>query len=222
MSNLVLVTSIIKTPNLPLSYTNVRSVYSHSERYEQTKLTIQSIKEKIPNCKIILVECSHLDSEQCSYLKNNVDYFINLIDKPNDVKNIYSPSKSLGEGTMTMRAIEFIFNNKIEFNNFFKLTGRYWLSSNFLYNNFENDKNVIHYINNDINNVATSLYKLKYHTLERFYNFLCNNIHLMNQFIGYEVLFALFLKQIDKNTIVHMDKIGVNGFISVSHDLVDN
>jgi hypothetical protein len=45
MSNLVLVTSIIKTPNLPLSYTNVRYVYSHNERYEQTKLYNQ-LKKK--------------------------------------------------------------------------------------------------------------------------------------------------------------------------------
>ena len=196
MNNLVLITSIIKTPNIPLSYTNVRSVYSHNERYEQTKQTIKSIKEKIPNCKIILVECSELDCDEHLYLKNNVDYFINLINNPNDIKNIYSRSKSLGEGTMTMRAIEFIFNNKIVFDNFFKLTGRYWLSSNFLYNNFENDKIIIRRINNDINNVNTSLYKLNYQNVEKFYNFLCNNIDLMKQCICYEVLFALFLKQI--------------------------
>jgi hypothetical protein len=222
MNNLVLITSIIKTPNIPLSYTNVRSVYSHNERYEQTKQTIKSIKEKIPNCKIILVECSELDCDEHLYLKNNVDYFINLIANPNDIENIYSRSKSLGEGTMTMRAIEFIFNNKIVFDNFFKLTGRYWLSSNFLYNNFENDKIIIRHINNDINNVNTSLYKLNYQNIEKFYNFLFNNIDLMKQCISYEVLFALFLKQIDTNMILHMNKIGVNGFISVSHDLVDN
>ena len=44
----------------------------------------------------------------------------------------------------------------------------------------------------------------------------------MKQCIGYEVLFALFLKQIDPTIIQSMDKIGVNGLISVSFDLVDN
>ena len=165
MDNLLLIPSIIKTPNLPLSYIENRSVYSHNERYEQTKKTIISVKEKIPNCKIILVECSDLEDDQLSYLKNNVDYFINLINNPIDMEYIYSKSKSLGESTMTMRAIEFIFNNNLKFDNFFKLTGRYWLSDNFLYTNFENDKIVIHYINNDVNNVATSLYKLKYFRL---------------------------------------------------------
>jgi len=37
MNNLVLICSIIKTPNNPLSYTTTRSIYSHQERYEQTK-----------------------------------------------------------------------------------------------------------------------------------------------------------------------------------------
>ena len=39
MNNLVLITSIICTPNTPLSYTNTRSVYTHDERFEQTKRT---------------------------------------------------------------------------------------------------------------------------------------------------------------------------------------
>jgi hypothetical protein len=222
MNNLVLITSIIKTPEIPLSYAKKRSIYSHDERYEQTKKTIQSIKEKIPNCKIILVECSHFDANEVSYFKNNVDYFINLISNSDDVNSIYSPSKSLGEGIMTMRAIEFIFVNQIKVDNFFKLTGRYWLSKNFLYENFENTLNIIHYINNNKNNVATSLYKLNYQTLHKFYEFLFNNIYRMKHCIGYEVLFALFLKQIEPNMILHKDKIGVNGFISVSRDFVDN
>ncbi len=221
MNNIVLITSIIKTPNKPLSYTNTRSVYSHSERFEQTKKTIQTVKDKIPNCKILLVECSDLDDDHCLYLKNNVDYFINLIGNSDDVNNIYSRSKSLGEGTMTIRAIEFILSNNIKFDNFFKLTGRYWLSKNFVYSHFENDQVIVHYINKDINNVATSLYKLNNPTLYLFYNFLSSNIHLMKQCIGYENLFASFLKQID-SVVIHKDKIGVNGFISVSHDFVDN
>ena len=58
MSNLVLITSVINTPKKPLSYSNVRSVFTREERYEQTKKTIQSIREKIPNYKIMIVECT--------------------------------------------------------------------------------------------------------------------------------------------------------------------
>ena len=49
MNNLVLITSVICTTNNPLSYINTRSIYSHEERFEQTKKTIQTIREKIPN-----------------------------------------------------------------------------------------------------------------------------------------------------------------------------
>ena len=78
MNNLVLITSVICTPNTPLSYISVRSVYSHEERFEQTKRTIESVKQKIPNLKILIVECSNLSFDQEDYLKKNSDYFLNL------------------------------------------------------------------------------------------------------------------------------------------------
>jgi hypothetical protein len=146
---------------------------------------------------------------------------LNLIDQPEKVKNIYSASKALGEGTMTISAIDYIQKNNIEFDNFFKITGRYWLSNHFNYTNFENNNIIVHYINNDINNTCTSLYKLHKTNLTDFYNFLISNMQLMFQCIGYEVLFASFLRVL-KIPKTHLHKIGVNGLISVSNDFVDN
>jgi hypothetical protein len=147
---------------------------------------------------------------------------LNLIDQPEKVKNIYSASKALGEGTMTISAIEYILQNNIEYDNFFKITGRYWISDHFNYTNFENNNIVVHYIYNDNNNTCTSLYKLHKTNLCDFFNFLIGNMQLMFQCIGYEVLFAMFLKLPKQNEIIHLDKIGVNGLISVSNDFVDN
>ena len=222
MQNLVLICSIIKTPNIPLSYTETRSIYSHEERFEQTKKTIQSIKKKIPNSKIFIVECSELHDEQNNYLKKNSDYFLNLIDQKEKVQNIYSISKALGEGTMTIEAINYIQQNNIEYENLFKITGRYWLSEYFTYSNFENNDIMVHYIQNDINNACTSLYKLNKMNVVDFQNFLIHNKDFMYQCIGYEVLFAKFLQLPKKNKVIHMNKIGINGLISVSGDLIDN
>lgn len=222
MNNLVLITSVIKTPNKPLSYINTRSVYTHQERFEQTKKTIQSIREKIPNAKIFIVECSNLDDEQNEYLKNNCDYFLNLINQPDKVENIYSISKALGEGTMTIEAINYIKENNIDFDSLFKITGRYWLSNNFNYKNFENNNIIVHYIQNNINNTCTSLYKINKINVLDFQNFLIQNKNLMYNCIGYEVLFAMFLKLPKNNKIIHLNKIGVNGYISVSNDFIDN
>lgn len=222
MRNLVLITSVICTPNKPLSYTNTRSVYSHEERFEQTKKTIETVKEKIPNSKIFIVECSKLSGEQHDYLTSHCDYVLNLHDNKQVRENVYSASKALGEGTMTIEAINYIKKNNIMFDNFFKITGRYWLSDNFNYANFDNNDIMIHNIHNDINNTCTSLYKLNMSNIVGFYNFLVSNIDLMRRCIGYEVLFAMFLNTPKHNKVIHMNKIGVNGHISVSSDFADN
>jgi len=220
MNNLVLITSIIKTPNIPLSYTSTRSVFRHDERFNQTKKTIQTIRGKIPNSKILIVECSELDNEQDEYFKNNCDIFLNLYENETFRNNIYSASKALGEGTMTINAIEYIKSNNIEYDNFFKITGRYWLSENFNYHNFINTDIIIHNINE--NETATTLYKLNKMNINNFYEFLIQNMNLMHRCVGYEILFAMFLNLPKENKVIHLNKIGVNGYISVSNDFVDN
>jgi hypothetical protein len=217
MNNLVLITSVIKTPNLALSYTETRSVFTSEERFEQTKKTIQTMKEKIPNSKIFIVECSELNEEQNDYLIKNSDYFLNLYDNSELRKNIYGRSKSLGEGTMTIAALEYIINNNINYDNLIKISGRYWLSDNFLYSNFENDNIVIKYINNDSNNVLTALYKLPKVCVEKLKDFLIKNIYKMFACIGYEVLFSEFINglSVSKNIL---DTIGIQGYVSVSKD----
>ena len=137
MNNLVLITSIIKTPDTPLSYISTRSIFTHDERFEQTKKTIQTIREKIPNSKILIVECSELDNEQDEYFKNNCDFFLNLYENQLLRNNIYSASKSLGEGTMTYYALKYIFESNILFDNLIEISGRYWLSDKFFYTNFD-------------------------------------------------------------------------------------
>jgi len=113
--NFILITSIINTPDIPLSYSNIRSYYTNEERFQQTVNTIKTIKDKIPNAKIMIVECSNLEQDKLLYLTQNCDYFLNLIDQPDKVSNIYSNSKSLGEGTMTIYALEYILKNNIIF-----------------------------------------------------------------------------------------------------------
>ena len=137
MNNLVLITSVICTPNTPLSYIDTRSVFTHDERFIQTKKTIETVKEKIPNSKIFIVECSELNEEQTDYFTKNSDYFLNLFNDAEKCANVYGTSKALGEGTMTIEAIHYIIQNDIQFDNLFKISGRYWLSDNFNYINFD-------------------------------------------------------------------------------------
>lgn len=219
MSNLVLITSIINTPNTPLSY-GIRSIFTCEQRFEQTKLTIKSIKEKIPDCQILIVECSEFTEEQENYFLENSNYLLNLFNNIDIRQKIHSSSKSLCEGTMTQHALEFILEQNIKFDNLIKISGRYYLSENFCYDNFNNDSIVIKYIHNNINNVFTALYKLPYSCILKFKEFLINNINNMMNCIGYEVLFAEFIKQNNEN-IRNYQIIGLAGYLSVSNDFYD-
>lgn len=215
MQPLVLITSIIYTPNLPLSYISTRSVFSHEERFEQTKKTIQTIREKIPNAIIFIVECSDFIQEHHQYLLENTDYFLNVYNQPNILSNIYSKSKSLGEGTMTILALKYILENNIMFDNLIKISGRYWLSDKFNYSIFDEDTIVIKYIDDNKDNVLTSLYQLPRRIAIKYISFLENHFQEMTNCIGYENLFAIFIKTQEKK---HINIIGIEGYISVSND----
>lgn len=227
MTNLVLITSVIKTSTNPLSYTPKRSIYNHNERYEHTKKTIQSIKEKIPHHKIFIIECSYLTAEETNFLKENSDYFLNLIDNPKNKEYVNSKSKSLGEGSMTISALEYIIQNNIEYDNLIKISGRYWLSDKFNYNYFTNSNIVIKSIDDDRTNIFTALYKLPKSYIKPLHDFLIANLSNMFNCIGYEVLFANFIRSIETtvksngNSIKYVSPIGLQGHVSVSNDFYD-
>jgi hypothetical protein len=217
MNNLVLITSVICTPDTPLSYISTRSVFTHEERFEQTKKTITSIREKIPNSKIFIVECSDLNKEQNDYIIRNTDYFLNLYDNTEIRKNIYSKSKSLCEGTMTYCALDYIINTNIYYDNLIKISARYWLSNNFNYNIFDNSNITVKYIENNKNNVFTALFKLPKESVLNFKIFLGNSFNEMINCIGYEVLFAIFIET-QTIEIITTNLIGIEGYVSVSKE----
>ena len=210
MDNLILITSVINTPNTPLSYTNTRSVFSRQDRFEQTKKTIKSVREKLSNSKIIIVECSDFNEEENNYFKENCNYILNLWNKKELHNYIFGPSKSLGEGTMTIEALKYIKELNLEYQYLYKISGRYWLNENFKIENIQN--NIFKRINKNENNVFTALYKIDKKTVEKLLIFLINNIEEMKKCIGYEVLMSHFVKNIDNQLV---DIIGLSGFVTV-------
>lgn len=210
MYNIVLITSIINTPNLPLSYSKIRSVFSREERFLQTRNTVESIRDKLSNSKIIIVECSDFNEEENNYFKDNCDYILNLWNKKELHDYIFGTSKSLGEGTMTIEALKYIKELKLEYQYLYKISGRYWLNENFKIENIQN--NIFKRIDKDENNICTALYKIDKNIIKKLLNFLINNIEKMKKCIGYEVLMSLFIKNIDKKLV---DIIGLSGYVTV-------
>ena len=221
--SLILITSIIDTPTKVLSYTPIRSIYSKSERFEQTKRTIQSVKQFIPNSTIVLVEYSKLSEEEHQYFVNNVDHFINIYTdttypRRDDLHSIY---KCQCEGTMTEYALEYIIKTNIKFDMFYKISGRYWLNDNFNYESWNIPSSVIHKIGGCKDNVLTALYKLNNEHTHQWYTFLQTISHMYYSTYGYEQMFAIFLNHINWLNVSHIDVAGVSGRISVCGDYLE-
>ena len=215
MSNLVLITSVINTPKKPLSYSKIRSVFTREERFEQTKKTIESIKEKIPDHKIMIVECTDFNEEEKLYFKKQCDYVLNLWEKKELHPKIFGKSKSLGEGTMTIQALKYIIENNYEYDNLFKICGRYWLNNDFNYNVYNNNNLVLKKIRNNKNNIFTSFYKIPNNFIKILLDFLMKTESYMIQGIGYEVLFGYYLKHINYMNVIFIDNIGYEGQVTV-------
>jgi hypothetical protein len=211
IENLIIITSVINIPNSPFSYTNVRSTYNREERFQQTKNTIISLKNKIPNSKILLVECSELN-EEIEYINKNVDYFINLYGNSILENYIFGLSKSLGENTLILGAIDYLIDNNIQYKNLYKISGRYWLTDNFNYNNYDNDK--IIYVQKD--DIYSSFYKLNVKHVKSYVDFIIKNKELLLKCICAEKFLTLFINyHIDECEKMKIDFAGVAGYIAV-------
>jgi hypothetical protein len=200
----------------------------------QTRLTIETVRAKIPNNFIMLVECSPLIGEEADYFRGAVDCFINIWDIGGTTEGcttagdslitaIHSSSKSLGEGTMTLYAM---LTQPIPlFSNFFKISGRYWLNDHFDYDrDYANGDVVVKYIEGvDARvEVCTALYKLPLPTLVRWVAFLKGSCDDFSKCEAYEYIFFKFLEEGVSAAIRRPPMIGVSGNIAVSGALVEN
>jgi hypothetical protein len=224
--NITLIPSIIDTPNKPLSYNTVRSVYTKQERFEQTKTTIKSVRSRIPNNKIMVIECSPLTKEENQFFLENTDIFINLYDLPDKsyIEKIHSHSKSMGEGTMSIYALEYLLTNKIEYDTLYKLSGRYRLNDKFSYEKYNNNEQVLVQYYCEKECASTILYKLPRAQSLQWYAFLQNANHYFVHCYGYENIFAMFLRELEQQTenlVIDIRQMGVCGNISVCGGYVE-
>lgn len=210
--NAVLITSVLYTVGgtHPMS----RSVFSHDERFEQTKKTIASVRKYIPNCWIIFIECSPLTAEHDAYIRANVDYFQNLWDTPIRGR-MFTNSKAMGEGTQTIYALNHLFKENLVFDNFFKISGRYFLDDRFDYAKWDNDKIIIQDWN-DSKSVFTFLYKMSWRGhVREWYSHLMQSESDFRRNMGYEVIYGHFVEA-HAYDVEFIDVMGIEGYISPS------
>jgi hypothetical protein len=125
MKDCVIVTSIVEISDAPIAYAPTRSLYSHQQRFEQTLETIESIRTRLPDADIVLVECSP-DGHYMQELEKRVDIFRNAY--PNDaIQNGYN--KSVCEAALLQFAFDAVDTS--HYRHVFKMTGRYVLTDVF-------------------------------------------------------------------------------------------
>jgi len=161
IENIVIITSYIVSTN---------SVYTPEQRYEQTKKTIESVKEKIPNCYIVFIDITELNQEQIEYFKQNTDLFLNETENE-ELKSKVLHNKSYGEISYLMYSIDvcndfeldYTFKRFPKLKAIYKVGARYYLNEYFDYNKFNVDKDVcklIHLTNNNWRASHSCLFKV--------------------------------------------------------------
>ena len=111
-----------------------KGVYSTQERFEQTIQTINSIKNLNLNTYIILCDNSDISNEHKDELIKNVNLFIqSIVVQPGPTMD----TKSHSESQQMVQIIDNI--NKLEYDVFFKISGRYFLKDDFDFNQYNND-----------------------------------------------------------------------------------
>jgi hypothetical protein len=130
------VTSTINTSKEPWSYIPLRSFYTGDERLDQTITQLKSIREYCPQAQIIFVEGSRLYHDQYLQLKEYADI---ILETTNDmvIQDAIHKSKykGLGECYLLKKGFDYVIENNIPVDLFFKIGGRISLNNQF---NIEN------------------------------------------------------------------------------------
>ena len=213
MDNLVIITSVCYIKDIPLSYTNTRSVFTTKERYEQLIGTIVSIRERIPDVFILLVEYSPFSDKELQELGTLCNYVYNLYGEDLD-DEIFSPYKAHGERLLVLRALKMVYS-KYKPRNIFKISGRYRFSDKFDYAEYNNDMMNFFAIRGNISNINTCGYKICWKHLDGLIKYFENTRETIVLLQGSNELYiANFVaKTLDQVKI--LNTLGIEGKVSV-------
>jgi hypothetical protein len=206
-----IITSVIFPKQKELSYASTRSVYNPEERAAQTLKTIESIKEKVPEARIVLVE-SGLQEKLPLALSEQVDQYLYVGSNFFVRRACDSRFKSLGEAVMLLSAMG---KMKYSANMFFKISGRYFLDENFNIASWQHDLFRFFYIREEY--VSTRLYSFGKHMLSRWRYALIKGLPLLLLDYPIEHILPRF---ISKKYIFPINTVGVMGADATSGKIV--
>jgi hypothetical protein len=137
-SIIIAVCSIIYVSNNKLDGNEKRSIFSPKQRFEQTLLTLKSIRKQVPEAIIVLLEKSiSIPENEIQELSQYCDYLVRYNNIPDC--NYYAHEQSINKGLGEMFVLSHfgdVIKNK-PFKLFCKLGGRYVMNSKFSIADFD-------------------------------------------------------------------------------------
>lgn len=197
-----IITSVIYPQQGNIQYNSPRSIFNPEQRAQQTLRTIESIRAKVPNARIILVE-GGLQENLPFELSKKVDQYIYVGGNKFVRFACDSKYKSLGESTMLLFAIN-KFAYSADF--YFKISGRYYLDEEFDVEQWKHSLFVFQYIQEDY--VCTRLYGFRAEGFHTWKYALIKGLPLA--LISYAVE-NILAKYIPKKQTYNLAKLGVMG-----------
>jgi hypothetical protein len=217
--NIFLITSCLIPPNSTID-NGPRNVYTSDERLNQTLVTIESIKKRVPNSHCIIIELSFLNTEQKKIMENISDNFIDL--SSNRTAQYYMDhNKSIGDLFSTLQGLLYVFEKNMEYKSIFKISGRYYLNddfdiSNFTVNNIVFNKSIISFPHYELKFFYTVLYSFGYDMRFVFLKTLLDSIFFLDHKCSQNIEHAMLLVLEKNNNVKIVEKIGASGNISVN------
>lgn len=206
VENLVCITSTIHYTDRKLSYSLIRSVYFPKERFGQLIRTIQSVREKIEGCFVVVLETSNLSREEKVFLESISDILVLFIDN----KEAQKLSNGLYKGAAECALIRFFLKEtRPTFKMLHKISGRYYLDN---YYNLKRLNQRKYNFTGSSENLSTRYYTVPPEETNIFLRYLQLVVFFAKFGRGIEWWFHVFLprKKINKVT-----PIGVSGNVAI-------
>lgn len=194
----VVITSVIHISHKRLNYAERRSLFDPRERLEQTKKTIDSIRQYIPQARIIFVEGGYKESPE---LLSCVDEYYHagrtwLVRWACGRQN-----KSIGEAALLLWSSQKLPHSEY----YFKMSGRYYLTNCFLKDQWNGAGVRAHIERSDY--MTTRWYGFDWSSKRVWHKALIQSIPLL--LIGYPIEYTM--KKYLGTHVSNQDTIGIEG-----------
>ncbi len=211
--HLVMVTSVLR----PI---NDKTVFTLEQRLSQTQKTLISIRRKIPEAHIVVVEGGEIHDDEVEILGKLADYIFTT--------NITEFCKSPGEGNLLYRFLTSDYYLQLtNVETISKISGRYFLDDNFKWESLPLDKLIFNYI--PIGWMDRPLYNTRYYRIPAKYikdiiaglETYINSNAAKNAWPDIEHCFYIYVVQ-HHDEVYSPEKLGVTGMITNSAKIVSD